>query len=579
MNRVLLLLLNIVFLLVGCSVAQKSAMKKTIENNNTVEIELSRISVNRWSVTYNLPEAVKAVVFQRQTNQFRHTHWKIKTPDLKFRKIDNQECIASDKARFQKFTVEFQSYFKHTPKDYEFFRSFSDGGLIIYTGHLYIHPVQERYKNLLHVDEEKNWEQKIASRPQNRSLTVINGKIHKKPFEWIDSERKGTYIYFGKNRPLESDRMVAVVDQKMPTWIKVKMNDFLPRLFDLYFEKTKEQLSFRPIVFFNYAQINRPGFSYSGGILPGLVQLSIEGEGWKAKDQNKTETILKFFAHEAAHFWNGEMFNNSEPQAAWLHEGGADAFAYFALNELGIIDQAKLNMNFEWALNSCLNSLAGEPLNRSAELRRYRNYYDCGAFLWYVTDQKMKKNNSTLFRFWQKMFRNSEVRSRMYSSADFHKLLKNEFDEKNLSQLIEDLEWNGSIDTHTQLFKIAANAGINLVSAPEEAPRKYWSRSFQEIVADIMKEDCGGYVDVARGGAALRVGGNSRCKILKKDEYIFVGALGKSFRKGGYELQREIIRACRKDKKIDLFYRDGKASISVPCAEQSFSNLNWYKFM
>ncbi|MAZ49817.1 MAG: hypothetical protein CME65_14745 [Halobacteriovoraceae bacterium] len=557
-------MLSFALTLLSCGSLKEKVSKS--QRPNKVKITIKEKAKDKWIVKYDLPVAERAVVFHRQINQFRQKEWKIKTPGLKFKLIDNQECIFSEDESFDQFEVEFESYFDHTPKDYEFFRKFSDGGRLIYTGHLYVHPVQVKHQNLFYVDEEVQWKQSLyASTPSSPVM------------KWEDKSLKGTYLFLGKTKPIDSNRVKAYIDQEIPRWIKNQLNHFFPKLVQYYNLKTGHDLSFKPVLYFDYSKINRPGTSYSGGTLPGLVQLSIEGRGWHRKNNENTETITKFFAHEVAHFWNGGMFNNNDSRAAWLHEGGADAFAFKALLDLGLISKLRLKQNFERSYNFCRSDLNSIPLNMSSKLRRYKNYYHCGAFIWLTLDKVLRNQNSDMYAFWEKLLNKAKTQNGKYNSEDFHSILKNEFKQKRLSELIFELEWEERGRSEYWLEQIAKYAGIKPLSDPENLPPEFSSKFYQNLISSMMRKDCQGRVDVYGHGSVFKVRGNETCSILKKEEYVFVGAQGKSFGKGGGQLLREIESICQEKGSLILNYNDGRESVKLACDSDDSESPQWYR--
>lgn len=570
----------LVALLTSCSATMLKSHKEA--KIKTVKISVQKKAKGRWQVHYVLPEKVKGVVFHRQTNKFRSQEWKVLNQDLIIGNIELKESLYSKSGKmFSEFTVEFPPYYEHTPKDYEFFQPYSDGGVLFYTGHLYINPlIEERAKKstLINLNGSINhkWRSEVEVSSYGFDTVVIQGKVNKEKIRWIDKYNKGTYVYFGSVKPEVHESMVAVLDSGTPEWIIKTMKDFLPKLFKLYWEKTGQKLSFRPVVYLNYKPTKMSGISNSGGTLPGLVQLTIEGTAWEKKDDRNLEQIIWFLAHEAAHFWNGQMFDNIDDDAAWLHEGGADAFAYRSLLELGIINKELLIKRYNNALNMCMLGLRGDSLNNSSKNRKFKNYYHCGSTIMLIVERALlnKSKNDDLFRFWKLLLEQSKKNSNQYGRNDFHKLLKNHFNQEELSSLIEKLELVTQINLEEFMKELALLAGITLNDNNENFSSSFIREMQMAMLSRIMKSDCNGKVDInGNNGKGFLVGGHKSCKTFRKGVYDVIGVEGVKFQKN-YEALYKAQNSCRKNKSVTLDL-DKRKKLSIDCLEQDVRIFNW----
>ena len=93
-----------------------------------------------------------------------------------------------------------------------------------------------------------------------------------------------------------------------------------------------------------------------------------------------------------------------------------------------------------------------------------------------------------------------------------------------------------------------------------------------------MRKDCRGRVDVYGHGSVFKVRGNEICSTLKRKEYTFVGAQGKSFRKGGIKLMRKIESICQEKECLTLNYNDGRESVNLKCNIDEIDHPQWYSF-
>ena len=109
-----------------------------------------------------------------------------------------------DGTLFKSFKLQFNSNFEHLKNDYELNLAFSDGGLALYTGHLVLSIKDETVEHYF----------KFMPRKGNHS--IIKGNVSSVEQSWLDTNLQGSYVYFGQTQPLNTEHMVAVLDQQLP---------------------------------------------------------------------------------------------------------------------------------------------------------------------------------------------------------------------------------------------------------------------------------------------------------------------------------------------------------------------------
>ncbi|MGJ8662554.1 MAG: hypothetical protein ACSHWU_02840, partial [Marinicella sp.] len=358
-----------------------------------IKVTVTRVDNDSWLVDYQLPEAVNKVYFYR-VGSLPRDNWRLENSKLKlYSENDKRHYIEShDGTLFQSIRLFFDSDFRTTPKDYELNFSFSDGAVLLYTGHL-----------LLALSDDSHMDHKFHFKPFKQNHIIVQGKAGINEQYWLDDELKGTYIYYGQNLPVKSKHMLAVIDPGLPPWIKDRLVQDLPKLFAFYASETGLNLDFMPMVFFSYYADPSPGTQYSGGTLPGLIQLSVKGDDWHQASLNNLTGLLHFLAHEAAHLWNSQLVETTgDKNDSWIHEGGADAFATRALAKLGIITADEVLIEHEKYLNACIETLNKYPVSAFEKHQNFSVYYHCGATIALLTDRVMKQKDpqTDLFDFW-----------------------------------------------------------------------------------------------------------------------------------------------------------------------------------
>ncbi|MBW0144194.1 M1 family aminopeptidase [Sphingomicrobium clamense] len=117
----------------------------------------------------------------------------------------------------------------------------------------------------------------------------------------------------------------------------------------------------------------------SGSALDGLVAMSIEGEGLAYHNDEMAHRMRWFIAHEAAHFWLGQVVQYDKEADAWIMEGGADLAAIRAVAELDPEFVASTEERREW--QECADALGKGTLATARARGDFQMPYSCGAVL------------------------------------------------------------------------------------------------------------------------------------------------------------------------------------------------------
>lgn len=444
--------------------------------------------LDTWKVRYNLPVAVNHVAFERGSNFDRKTLYKLDDSKFIWDKADDVLLIRSiDGNVFDTFELTFPSYYNYIQKDYEHNIKYSDGSVLLYTNHLALGANIIDDKSISPLGVSFSGSQFHFYAP--KQSIIFLGNTYEEKAEW-NLSKNGTYIYFGNIKPIENDNMIAIVDPALPKWVWQKTQKYFPQLFDFYKEKTDQSLNFKPVVFFNYDHMNEEYLNYSGGTLDGLVQLTINGKRWKEENKEKFNKLFHFLAHESAHFWNGQMFTFEDQTHSWLHEGGADAFANFAMLEFGLIDSKQMMLEFEKATNTCLLNKGSESLAQSGKLGLYSNYYTCGATMAIASHfaVKVKDPSKSLFDIWKIMF-DVNRNDRTYNQQDYFNGLTLLTESNRLENALKAFDNTANLNNRLAIESWFEQTGINILptSSYSNAYKKHWGI---QIVKNLMIMHC-----------------------------------------------------------------------------------------
>ncbi|WP_395376872.1 hypothetical protein [Marinicella sp. W31] len=534
-------------------------------SNELIDVTIKHNSENdSWRVTYQLPKPVTQMYFYRP-GRLPRDQWHIEESNLDIKKeADGWQSINStDGQMFDHFSINFASDYRHTPKDYELNFRFTDGSVVLYTGHL-----------MLTSDQDDKPKHRITVVPGNKAHVIFDGQVFVEKYSWEDEELQGTYVYFGQIEPVKSQRMLAILDPGLPQWVLKRLNQDLPKLFDFYTEKTGLALDFIPVIYFSFKPNEAPGTQYSGGTLPGLIQFSIQGNDWQQQSESNLIGILHFLAHEAAHLWNSQMIENAGGHnSSWIHEGAADAFAVRAIQHLGVFNQNDILFEHEKYLNSCIQALNGHALMAFEAHGNFNAYYHCGSTIALLTEIAMqnKDQSSTVFTFWASIMERVNRLKQPLSAFQYLKSLLVLTSEDTLAVHIMTLLEEPQTDPIRFFSQMFEDVGLQLTPVAQH-PRMA-RKAAEKAFSHLMELDCQGSRSYERRGLYFEVSEGLSCATLKAG--MKINSIG-GFKTvdAGHQVHQAVLENCEQNKKVPLITEDG-AILNIVCTKKLVPQKPW----
>lgn len=559
------LFITVVLLFLSACSSKQTQLSSPI----SVDIKISHKSVDDWEVEYSFSQPISSFEFSRNTNNFRREQWKLSSGNGGIEFAKNREVIVLKKPA-RSFKLLLKTWVDVLPKDYELFRKFSDESKLLYTGHFEGTPVT--------ADHSAPTYSKYTFVPLAKEQVIQNGKVGKsgEVSVWDDEIGNGTYVYFGNIKPLSTLHLTAILDPALPSWIKKKTLEDLPKLFKFYNQKLNTALNFKPFIILSVSDLKSDGISYGGGTLPGLVELSIWGRDWKNDSAINTEKYFKFLAHESAHLWNGQLFDDPT-ETMWLSEGGADAFAYRAMKDIGLISHSRYLELLGGALNSCLMQLNGKPiLNNPGSNGEALPAYTCGSTIHLVIESEIKKVNpkQDLFSIWKSLFEKAKSHNNKYSeelySAIIDEMTKNSNFSKDLISFIHEYSKN----QEESFIPLLNKSGIKTeISESSEYSPRYWQRLWgRKLMQALVIGDCGGISMWGKEDHYL-VEKMPSCKTIKEDIPVKKVA-GINVINNGIEAYDKVFDICT-DKAKNVNIESEQKTYSLKCGILAKRPLNY----
>ena len=515
-----------------------------------------------WSATYELSHETGFLCFQRPAAYFRESAWSVVTPGWSFDRLgDRQTLVATPGSSAARVVVEFPVYTDAFAKEYEFFRSFTDGSVAIYSGHLYA----SRTKGVCPEDDHsEEFVRRMELKLRDGERLIVQGVVSEQGVTWDDPHGEGTYIYYGGIEPLETDAMVAIIDPGAPGWLVERMNASLPEIFRVYAERFGEPLPWKPVILFNFVDVEMSRRLSAGGTLAGLVQMSAEGSAWHQATPEAAEELFGLTAHEAVHLWNGQLHDNTDSADSWMHEGSADAFAGLMLHRSGYIGDDRLAERRTQALNKCALGLRDGPLVESERRRHYDNYYACGEIIaaWSVAAVSRPSDPKELFDLWRTIFEFSDPQDQRYSRETYlDALVALGADAEALEQLRQFVD-----DTHADpsaaLATFLRRVGIEISQMDRHLPALRRSLGAGALT-HLMSGACSGRSSYYTEGRRLRTEAIEDCAPFARPLRV-VSIAGYTLASDGDLALSETVEQCRRGRPVVLGLED-EAKVEVPC--------------
>ena len=399
----------------------------------TPRIELKPVE-GGWQVRYLLDQPARSLHFDIPYGDYRQTGWQ--SEDRAVRIVATGEAVRAERRDgrpFRAISFRLMPRYREVPRNYAPFAPFSDGGLLIYTGQF--HACLNRACNAA-----RSWRvsvSKAGSRIIAPGLSAANDAT-------FVSSGDGSVVYIGTAEALETPQVSAVIDPALDAAVRAQLDELLPRL-ARYFSGAFGPLPKKPTLFASLDRFPRPnsGLSYQGGTLPGQVFLHFYGSAWR-EQAARADFVPWFFAHETAHFYHSARSGNAvtSEEDAWVHEGGAEAFAALALTDLGQRDYVERRVAS--TVDRCataLTALAGKPLTASAAAGTFQNHYDCGLLIHLAIDEELRRTSAgreTLVTVWNDFLRRVRSGAR-WTGATYLKVARDHGLSGDLSSALADL--------------------------------------------------------------------------------------------------------------------------------------------
>jgi hypothetical protein len=540
------------------------------------EIRVERVpSENSFRVTWILQEPVRALAFRRAPG-LRQNRWRPLGKGFRFESRHGTELLvsASETKRFQVIIPESAASFQ---ADYPFLSFFSDGGVVLYTGHLQASPLRcegggRRVDCSLREMEKSRGTRRLAHLEALSSSgeILVSGSQAKTRSLRLVLPQEGSFVYFGRRPVYRFDQFQMISDPSLPAWVVEEAQSLLPAILELNANRLGRKLSTVPVVYLTYSKnASSVNLSHSGAVAGHQITLSLYGPRWLQRNAASVEEFQRLLAHEAFHLWNASLFHSvGRPGSRWLHEGSAEFFAFISLFELGKISHGRYKELLTESLNKCLLGLNGKTLPESDFGQSVRNHYNCGAIVKSAMHHETQHYGWNLWRVWRGIFDRASVKGGFYDQEDFFGVIADAAGTSELAPMIRSFVkgnvGSDSSELEAYFFRLFAAIGIPLVASEIQWPEWYARSAGERALSEALSADCRGEGFILTTHSGVRLAGGPRCRHFKLDHEIRRVANYRVWR-DGVQIYDLIKRSCASSEMFQLGSNSDGEAMWITC--------------
>jgi hypothetical protein len=333
-----------------------------------------RVGADAVDAAFSFDAPVRELTFARNPRGGARDDWRV--ADARFVLVHERgadRLRRLDGGTFSTAALTAPLRFEPFEDDYSAFSRFGDGGLLVHSGRF--HACSEA------CPAGHDVARSFAIEAPGDATILLAGRPLRARADWTD-RGDGTFVYIGPPRAGESQAFAAVVDATLPADLRARLDATLPALLAYYRDRIGVPSPWpRPRLFVSFDATPRADgrFGSKGGVLDGIVAMHVYGAGWRdaAASDALREPLAWFFAHEAAHLFQGRP-RARDPSTWWIHEGGAEAFAYLAMRELDPAAFASTERRVAQAAADCARGLEAGPLADAHARGATSLHYTCG---------------------------------------------------------------------------------------------------------------------------------------------------------------------------------------------------------
>ena len=342
---------------------------------------------NVWTADYQLRDRAPVWVFSSSAlPRESKTSWRlgtvrVLTPGVRLERLGNYDALVAAKGSVPKrVRLSFMPYLEDIEGGYDSALALADGSVALYTEQFKLIPMLSAAAvRLVPADDEQL---EGVDRPTRIIFVDRAGPVlvHGRREKRATLEDEQAYVLFGRAKPMIGPAMTTIFDPALPKWLPEYLDTELPKILALYRDELGPSPVGQPTLLVSWAGPLPHSISLGGSVLPGMVVMTLAGDGLLKPSDKVSHYARWFVSHESAHFWLGQAVHYSERSESWITEGGAELLAFRATAAADPTFDVKARLSEAKA--ECAPFLANGGIASAYERPNdFRAYYACGAIL------------------------------------------------------------------------------------------------------------------------------------------------------------------------------------------------------
>jgi hypothetical protein len=357
-----------------------------------------------WTLTYRLPRQapvwpfIRSAPVQGSTDSWRARSWTILTPGVRLERIGRYDALVAESGVLPPLVqIRFRPFTESLETDYVPALEFSDGTIALFEDHFAIFSVASREAAAaLPPDLNDQPVEDSGTRVTFRDMggpMLHAGRRHRQ----LSLQNSTSYVLFGAANPVETPAMAAIIEPRLPEWLKATLRDMTPAILARYAAELGPAPGGKPTLLASWAGPTPPtAISMNGGVVSGTILMRFNGGGLLTENPRLRNMVRWFIAHESVHFWLGQAVSYERSRDAWITEGGAD---FLAVRTVQVLDPS-----YEWraelnrSISECAGLSRGRGIASAEERAENRAYYACGALFALLVEKQSGEPYSRFVR-------------------------------------------------------------------------------------------------------------------------------------------------------------------------------------
>jgi hypothetical protein len=313
-------------------------------------VTVTRLAAGRWRVDYAFGTPVSGILFGPPVAGCRARAWRPAAAGVRLDTLEGSEALVAERGAVSRMSVEIGRHSAFDHGRYAPQIPFTDGGAALFLRHLAGRPIVDGST----VDADVDF--RFAGLAGERVIRPEGGSLEQ-------------YVYFGPARPDASAHARLILDPGAPAWVRAALGRVIEETSRVYDERLGRNPGEPPLVFIGMGDVDSAeGLSVKGDAVGGQFAMLLTGRGLREETPKRRAALERLAAHELAHLWQiRSLPRGFDHERPWLHEGGAEAMAVYALGASGVWDPAQVAEFAAAAKERCATALGGKTLAEAAK--------------------------------------------------------------------------------------------------------------------------------------------------------------------------------------------------------------------